>query len=130
MSDPKKKSYNQTFREILDKHAPKSSTPLSVEEWRNVTYWFKVLDVIWFDEDPPDALDKEFTFYWNDRWPNPVDHPIELLNLAKLDLPDLIHLSRRIKKPAWVNAAHAGKFTLEQYMAVWRSAIARADRKS
>lgn len=115
-------TYGRMFDELIYRYAPKSDKPLTVEEWKHVTYWLKVLDLLWF-EDLPGTLEEEFKFCFNKNWPNPVDHPEELLELGRLGLPELIHLSGRLDKPSWATETPQGSFTLRLYLEIWQSML-------
>jgi hypothetical protein len=118
---PGNRTYGEMFEEFIRRNVPKSDKPLSLEDVRRAVYQFKVLDCMWFEGDAPTTGDQFFQFYMNEDWPNPVDHPDELWELSKLSLPEMIHLSKRLKRPEWVKHARVGRLTLAEYIEFYKN---------
>jgi hypothetical protein len=121
IGDKDNQSWMQLCEDFIRTNIPKPGKPFTLEELKFSGYQFKVLDSLWFNGDAPDSLNKVFQFYLNDNWPNPVDHPEELFCLSRLGFPELVHLSKRIKKPNWVAHAPIGKLTFAEYLEIWKN---------
>lgn len=118
---PGNKTYGQLFEEFVRTNVPKPDKPISLDEVRHAVYKLKVLDCMWFDGEAPTSPNQLFQFYMNEDWPNPFDHPDEIMALGKLTLPEMVHLSKRLKRPEWVRHSRLAKLTFAEYMEFYKN---------